>query len=443
MNDNPRIDDLTNDDLQRGASLLSAFAEAHNRRNGDPKDLQATREATREDVLDWMRRPPGLHDPNDALLTLAQSIASGDSTHDSSDTLRTAIAHCLSPAFEAELTPLPVNADPGPREMVVEGLIPAGRLSGLYGTGAAGKSRLSLQLAGAITAAAASGHDVPMLLTDPEAHSGTVRVPDVRACGNGRVLLVTWEDERCELVRRWRAADAAGALPAGADPDRLRMLDMRSIGGPLWGPAPGGSGHTSTLGDWTTAGRRLLSTLQGFTLCLVDPVAAAYGSDENSRSLVRQFCSALDRAAEEAGCAVVLVGHRPKGQGGNAAAYSGSTDWHAAVRCMLTLGTEMTDYGDNRRKVKKGGGKEEPAPIYAPCLTREKVSYAAIADCVWLRSEFEPAEPARIGRTGSPMRLAWKATSAYGAAVAVAGHSDIVSLEAPAKNGKERPPEVA
>ena len=42
-------------------------------------------------------------------------------------------------------------------------------------------------------------------------------------------------------------------------------------------------------------------------LLVVDSLAGAYGSDENTRALVRLFCAGWDRWATDARCAVMLI----------------------------------------------------------------------------------------------------------------------------------------
>ena len=71
-------------------------------------------------------------------------------------------------------------------------------------------------------------------------------------------------------------------------------------------------------------------------MLIVDPSAAAYGSNENNRALVRAFVSDLDAWARDNNCAVLILSHPPKW----AADYSGSTDWEASVRSMWTLRKE-------------------------------------------------------------------------------------------------------
>lgn len=326
------------------------------------------------------------------------------------DTLRAALAAL---PFTDELTTLPTN--PATRDWLVKGLIPHGRLAALYGAGAVGKSRLVLQLAAAVITGTG-----PIIACDPAA----IRDDEVAAIGDvptvqqqGRVLLVTWEDEPDEIARRWQLA--GHALPNPENPgDALAVLNMRTLGGSLWAPHAGGSRHTSTAGEWTASGHRLLKTLPDFTLAVIDPLAAAYANSEIDRALVRAFTSALDAAAEACGCAVLLVGHPPKSD----ASYSGSTDWRNAVRALLTLEPKPTGYRRTGHGVRTSNETKKPPLIEAPCLVSDKCNYGPAVDRVWLRSEWTPAN-----NDGTPARLAWWATTAKRAAAAKAG-IDLESL---------------
>jgi len=68
-------------------------------------------------------------------------------------------------------------------------------------------------------------------------------------------------------------------------------------------------------------------------LLIVDPLAAAYGDDENDRGCVRSFMASWNSWAARKHCATLFIAHPPK----NAATYSGSTDWRNASRAMLVL----------------------------------------------------------------------------------------------------------
>ena len=189
--------------------------------------------------------------------------------------------------------------------------------------------------------------------------------------------------------------------------DRLRVVDMRALGGPLWAPRADGTRHTSTEGEWTPAGRRLLALMERDrpALVTIDPLAAAYACSEVDRALVRRFVGALDAHAEATGTTVLLSGHPPKTD----SAFSGSTDWRNAVRGMVTLGPAPTSY-----KWPKRDKTDKVRPVLAPCLTREKSSYGPPRDALWLRSQW--MGPTQTHRPA----LAWFATDERAAALAVA-----------------------
>jgi len=305
------------------------------------------------------------------------------------------------------------QVEPPPRQWLIPGLIPAGRLCSLYGVGGSGKSLLSLQLAAGLMDGS------PPLAVDPgigSANRDKLRGdwPVMRPGGNPRrVLMLTWEDERDEVLRRWRMAHHAGAIKqAYPDPDRLALVDMRKIGGPLWGPQEGL--HVSTAATWTPTGKRFLASLEGYGLAIIDPIAAAYASSEIDRPLVRAFCSALDGEAERAGCAVLLIGHQPKTDSD----YSGSTDWQAAVRGQLVLEVSK----ETAHTIPNPDNPQKPNAAKAYRLRNAKQSYAAAGDHLWLRREWQPPGD------GKPARLAWFATTARKAAEAYEGR-DVDPLE--------------
>ena len=80
----------------------------------------------------------------------------------------------------------------------------------------------------------------------------------------------------------------------------------------------------------------------------------------------------LDKWAEQTGAAVLIVAHPPKTAG---AEYSGSTDWLAGVRAMLSLTREP-----HGKKPPKG---PDNRPL-AWKLASVKTSYAAPPDAVKL-----------------------------------------------------------
>jgi hypothetical protein len=96
--------------------------------------------------------------------------------------------------------------------------------------------------------------------------------------------------------------------------------------------------------ELTRAFDQVVDAAAGHDLVIVDGVTDAFAASENSRPLVRRFLRAMRGIARKQTCAVLLLGHIDK-----AAArankrvrdqYSGSTDWHNAVRSRLELVVE-------------------------------------------------------------------------------------------------------
>ena len=297
-----------------------------------------------------------------------------------------------------------------PREWLVDGLLPAGRVSALYGPGESGKSRFTLQLALGVVGSA-DVPVVPLLPGTPTPTPTPARVDIPRVRRHGPVLLVTWEDETDEIRRRAAAVRATPGGPSVAPEvlrERLRVIDMRAVGGPLWAPRADGSRHTSTEGEWTAAGRRLLETIDRDrpALVVIDPIAAAYACSEVDRGLVRRFVGAVDAAAEASGAAVLLVGHPAKAGGDG---YSGSTDWRNAVRGLLTLGPADTSF--------EVDGERKPVVVRAPALQRDKSSYGPARGPLWLVSHYRAPVVSRVDRDA--LELCWFATDERSAARAV------------------------
>ena len=264
------------------------------------------------------------------------------------------------------------TAEPGPRQWLVEGWLPAGRVALLSGQGGAGKSRLALQLAAAMAEKRAEWLPHGLSLAQ-----------------FGPAVIATWEDEPDEITRRLRGMvepqDRLEALK-----DRLHVLDFAGKGA-FWQPVEGGSRHTSTLGELTLAGEwtRAYCETHKARLLVVDPLAAAYTCSENDRGLVRAFMTSWDGWARATDCAVLIVSHPSKAAESD---YSGSTDWHASARAVWKLGTANTGAGNGAGKAK------EKAP--APRLDCLKTSYGTPNRQYWL--------------SGWP---AWKAVDAQQAAV--------------------------
>ena len=265
------------------------------------------------------------------------------------------------------------------REWLVPGWIPRGRVTLLTGDGASGKSLLTLQLAIAV---ASSAHETSAwhrrwlpLGEEFEPRERPDVSPIVRAQPGQRnsVLLATWEDEYEEMARRRIRVRA----PWDIEPGMLKHMSLRKLGA-LWGPDEGV--HVSTKGKVTDTGTGFAHILERLdprpSLVIVDPVAAAYGSDENSRNLVRQFVSVCDDWADANNCAILLVAHPSK-----QSILSGSTDWRNGPRAVLTL--ESSSAPD--AFLPKADGKPSATRVPAVRLRLDKANYASAGKQCWVR----------------------------------------------------------
>ena len=219
---------------------------------------------------------------------------------------------------------------PSPRRWLVHEWLPMDAITLLTGPGGIGKSRLGLQLAAGV----ASGGETDRWIGGWTADDyQTLALGNGVPIGGGPVLYATWEDSPGECFRR--LAEMSGEAAPWVTPDRLDALYIVDMAGhgPLWGPDIGR--HIQTTAGILAAGQRLreLAEELGAILVVLDPLAAAYAADENSRALVRAFMADGDAWARLNGVAVLMLSHPPK----SGAEYAGSTDWQAAARAMWRL----------------------------------------------------------------------------------------------------------
>ena len=269
----------------------------------------------------------------------------------------------------------------------------------LTGSGGRGKSRLALQLAAALAAAGAEW-PLPWLTADERrTRSGAVDHPltlPPTDRGGAPVVVASWEDEADEVHRRL----IDQPVPVSALADRLHYVDAAEWG-PLW--APVGTAHVQTVAELTAAGRRLrrLCERVGARLLVIDPLAAAYGSDENVRGLVRQYMASWDAWGRDRQCAVLMIAHPPKGTGAGAGDdwWSGSTDWPAAARSAWALRhAKATDAAQNK--------PAQPERTWLECM---KASYGALP------------EPVHLAADGVTWRAVWQPTAEADATAAANG----------------------
>ena len=227
--------------------------------------------------------------------------------------------------------------DPAPQPWVVQWWLPLGHVTLLSGTGGFGKSRLGLQLG---VAAASGGGAGAKWLDGPSRAEGLPLLGESVASTGVPVLYASWEDRHRTFSLRllqitdsyhndWVTRERVG--------DRLRVLDM-SHRGPLWGPSTGR--HVSTAATLLEAGHRIRATAEEMqaVVVVVDPLAAAFASNENDRALVRGFVADFDAWASAQSLAVFIIGH--PSMAGAEKGYAGSTDWHNSVRARWSLSKE-------------------------------------------------------------------------------------------------------
>ena len=163
-----------------------------------------------------------------------------------------------------------------------------------------------------------------------------------------KVVWGTWETAPGDFQERLGPAVSTASVKELSG--KLGFNNMRPHGA-LWGP--GETRHISTTATLLEGGRQLLDYAETFGagILVLDPLAAAYASSENDRSLVRAFLSYLADWADRTGCTVIIIAHPPKS--GNDG-YSGSTDWHNGVqaRWLLTL-CKCADEDDEPCQVQK------------------------------------------------------------------------------------------
>lgn len=356
--------------------------------------------------------------PNPAAKTVDVLRAAADC--DSSDSALTLLTDRLA-RHVPERCRWHVARQPPVRQWLIQDWLPAGRVGLLAGVGGTGKTRLAMQVAAGL--AAGSDTWIPSV-------SQTWGLPDLNrwhggksawqsatesACEPVHTVYASWEDETSEAARRlhWmnhspfdeRESDRLpGAWHGLADltesglGDRFHWLDFAAHG-PLWGPDTAhGSGHTSTVGKLYRAGQTLRNRCEsvGARLLVIDPIAAAFGSNENDRALVRAFMSDWQAWAVRTGCAVLILSHPPK----SGAAYSGSTDWQAAARFLWKLDRRVTAWQSVRfakTAAKRAyvtlipaGEKPDGASIIdskaaGVKLTLDKSNYGRRGDFAWLR----------------------------------------------------------
>ena len=196
----------------------------------------------------------------------------------------------------------------------------------LSGRGGLGKSHLAFQFCYSLASGekywlGRAGHGANMF----------IELADPRP-----VIFVTWEDSLGSLHRR--LPETIWKKPFASIGDRLIAIGGGARG--IWEPDPDKSGHIATIAGLSKFGKFLddLAAERQPVLMVFDPLAAAYQSSENERSLVRKFMADRTTAAYDLGFTVMIVGHPAKvDDGSESSEYSGSTDWRNSSRSFWTL----------------------------------------------------------------------------------------------------------
>lgn len=263
--------------------------------------------------------------------------------------------------------------DPPKREWFIDKWLPANTVTLFNGQGGTGKSWLTLQ----IICQVACGFPKAVFLEADFA-------PQNDSKANCRhVVLATYEDEPDEIKRRLQS------LASGMEwieqsiksiMEHVHIVDMRGAGS-VWGPGLGK--HISNMGYLLSAGVELRNICeeQNTKLLVIDPLSGAFGGNENDRAAVYDFISSFRKWSDDVKCAVLAIGHLPKGETAKAAGFSGSTAWEASVRSMWLLSTKTNNEGEVYWTLSHTKSNYAPLQLDKP-LIKSKHGWWQIADSV-------------------------------------------------------------
>ena len=247
-----------------------------------------------------------------------------------------------------------------PREWLIPHWLPANTATLFTGDGGAGKSWLTLQVVCQIACGFTDAFLDPDFQLPSDADDSVVPKD---------IVLATYEDEPAEIKRRIQAlASGMNWIEASLNTiqQHLHIVDMRGIGS-VWGP--GLDKHVSVTGYLLNAGQELQAICEDkhARLLVMDPLSGAFGGNENDRTAVYDFVSSFRGWGDTANCAMLAIGHLPKGAEGRAAGFSGSTAWEASARSMWMLTKKEESYWVLQQT------KSNYAPLQTEkCLAKQK-----------------------------------------------------------------------
>lgn len=215
-----------------------------------------------------------------------------------------------------------LDTEPPPREVVVSGMMPAGRVGGLVAMGGLGKSTLACLLGASV----ASGRDF-------------IGFPS----NQGPVLIVGAEDESEEfhrrlnrIIRDWPLSDRELATKNLYFESRTGTRNL------LTESKKGGEVEKTKLAEQIISAARLIN---GLKLVILDPGSRFRGGEENSAEDTTRFVETLEYISIETNTAILLVHHANKqlslGNSGNQNAARGSSALVDGLRFVFTM-SELT-----------------------------------------------------------------------------------------------------
>lgn len=253
------------------------------------------------------------------------------------------------------------------REWIVQGWLPAGATTVLYGDGGTGKSLLAQQLATAVVAG------VPFLGLPTR---------------QGGALALFCEDDLDELHRRQASINAALGVGYGAL-DELRIVSTIGDDSTLFKFEPGVMGGAPT--EFAVGFSSLAAKV---SLIIIDTAADTFAGKEIDRYQVRQFVTWLNAMAKRTGAAVLLLAHPSLTGMATGRGQSGSTAWTNGARSHLYL---------------EHGATDEDEASDARRLSRKKSNYASKGDTLrltWRDGAFQ------LDDSGAATRKAMRLTPA-------------------------------